>query len=102
MIELKVEIDNIDYDSVIDTLYPFLKDIITKEKPELASVLFLNPTLTEKAVKGAFSLAPQSTKDRWLCSAVNAHFSDIKDMIEQGASNGGIKLSISGMHAEKK
>lgn len=102
MIELKLKIDDVDYDGIINILYPYLKDIITKEKPELASVLFLNPALTEKAVKGAFSLAPQSTKDRWLCSAVNSHSAEIKQMITSGAENSGISFNIIEMNAEKK
>ena len=36
MLELRLVIDDVDYNGALETLYPFLKDIVLKEKPELA------------------------------------------------------------------
>ena len=102
MIEIKLQIDEIDYNSTFDAMYPMLKEVILKDRPELGKSALFNSALLQKTIKGVFSVVPRGTKDGWLCSAVNSHSAEAISYLEGLAREQGADIKISELSAEIK
>ena len=102
MIEVRIQIEDIDYNTTFDAMYPILKEAILKDRPDLAKSVFVNSSLLQRSIKGIFAVVPQTTKDGWLCSAVNSHAADAAGYLENLAMQQGASIRISSIEAVRK
>ena len=102
MIELKLKIESIDYDSIADILAPALKDRIdSSEFPAWARLLFLAGGMDGSAFKKILSRVPSESIDEFVVKLLNDKSDKAASVIEDLAATKGIKIKISDVSASK-
>ena len=102
MIELKLKIDNVDYDSLADILAPALKDRIeSSEFPAWARLLFLAGGMDGSAFKKILSRVPSDAIDEFVVKLINDKSGQAAKMIEDMAASKGINIKVSDVSAGK-
>ena len=102
MIELKLKIEDIDYDSVADILAPALKDRIdSSEFPAWARLLFLAGGMDGAAFKKILSRVPDDAIDGFVVKLLNEKSEKASQIIEDMAASNGIKIKIADVKATK-
>lgn len=102
MIELKLKIENIDYDSLADLLAPALKDRIdSSEFPAWARLLFLAGGMDGAAFKKILSSVPNDAIDDFVVKLLNDKSDKAAEIIEELAASKGINIKIADVSASK-
>ena len=102
MIELKIKIEDIDYDSLADILAPALKDRIeSSEFPAWARLLFLAGGMDGAAFKKILSRVPDDAIDDFVVKLLNEKSDKAAAMLEELAATKGINLKITDVSASK-
>ena len=102
MIELKLKIEDIDYESVADILAPALKDRIdSSEFPAWARLLFLAGGMDGAAFKKILSRVPDDAIDGFVVKLLNEKSEKASQIIEVLAASNGIKIKIAAVMATK-
>lgn len=102
MIEIKLKIEDIDYDSVADILAPALKDRIDgSEFPAWARLLFLAGGMNGDAFKKILSRVPKDAIDDFVVKLLNEKGDKTAEFLEEIASSKGVNIKISDVKAYK-
>lgn len=104
MIELKILIDEIDYDSVADFLVPLLVEKLKKEDRTglFGSVLSGNSAMASNmAARGLLEKLPQEKKDELVVQLLTKNRDKLLETGRTAAAKNGIRLQICDVSAKK-
>ena len=103
MIELKILIDEIDYDSVADFLVPLLVEKLKKEDRTglFGSVLSSNSAMASNMARGLLEKLPQEKKDELVVQLLTKNRDKLLETGRTAAAENGIRLQICDVSAKK-
>ena len=101
MIEIKMTVDDVDYEEILETLYPLLEERLYKkiENPLLAGLLSKMKGLPMVTIKAMLKTLPQKTKDELVVLCLNYYKENIVRMLTDTLERHGIPLNIQDMEA---
>lgn len=105
MIEIKIQIDDIDYNSTAEALMPILAEHLKENGGALSSLagLFSSPgSLGAASAKAIISKMPKSAKDDLIVRALEANKDKLTAQLEQLGGKNGLIFKITAASAEKK
>ena len=96
MIDVKISVNNVDYEAALDTLLPVLLEHLSKksENAFLASVLSKTKGVSSIAAKAALKALPQDTRDELAVACLNHYKEDIQRLLTVVSKQKGIALQI--------
>ena len=102
MIEIKIAIDEVDYEGALETLYPVLAEYLSEktENSLLAGILSRTKGFPVKAVKAGLKTLPQDTKDELAVLCLNHYKEKIVDSLVNILGKHGILLKVLDMEME--
>ena len=103
MIELKILIDEIDYDSVADFLVPLLVEKLKKEDRTglFGSVFSGNSAMASNMARGLLEKLPQEKKDELVVQLLPKNRDKLLETGRTAAAKNGIRLQICDVSAKK-
>ena len=101
MIEIKMTVDDVDYEEILETLYPLLEARLYNkiENPLLAGLLSKMKGLPMVTIKAMLKTLPQKTKDELVVLCLNYYKENIVRMLTDTLERHGIPLNIQDMEA---
>ena len=99
MIKIELEIENIDYDTLIRRYLPQLKEELCCSGGPAAALL--SGTGGDLAARMIAAL-PEEKKDALACQLLNANRHAVQELAEKAAAGQGVRLSVTGLRAEAK
>ena len=101
MIEIKMTVDDVDYEEILETLYPLLEERLYNkiENPLLAGLLSKMKGLPMVTIKAMLKTLPQKTKDELVVLCLNYYKENIVSMLTDTLERHGIPLNIQDMEA---
>lgn len=101
MIEIKMTVDDVDYEEILETLYPLLEERLYNkiENPLLAGLLSKMKGLPMVTIKAMLKTLPQKTKDELVVLCLNYYKENIVRMLMDTLERHGIPLNIQDMEA---
>ena len=104
MIEIKIQIDNIDYDSAADTLLPLLADQLacSTDNPMLKQLFSGRQRLSLSAAKSFISVLPKEKKDELVVKYMNSNKVQLSQKLMQFAADNKIRLNIKNIEVENR
>lgn len=95
MIEIKLAVDNVNYESIVELILPVLCDSI-KEKKELSFLneLLANAEISKNVITAALNAIPDETKTNMVLSAAECYNDKILEMLKDFVIKKGIKIDI--------
>ena len=83
MIEIKMTVDDVDYEEILETLYPLLEERLYNkiENPLLAGLLSKMKGLPMVTIKAMLKTLPQKTKDELVVLCLNYYKENIVRML---------------------
>ena len=101
MIEIKMTVDDVDYDEILVSLYPLLEERLYNkiENPLLAGLLSKMKGLPMVTIKAMLKTLPQKTKDELVVLCLNYYKENIVRMLTDTLERHGIPLNIQDMEA---
>ncbi|OUP19443.1 hypothetical protein B5F29_08920 [Lachnoclostridium sp. An196] len=101
MIEIKMTVDDVDYEEILETLYPLLEERLYNkiENPLLAGLLSKMKGLPMVTIKAMLKTLPQKTKDELVVLCLNYYKENIVRMLTDTLERHGIPLNIQDMEA---
>ena len=101
MIEIKMTVDDVDYEEILETLYPLLEERLYNkiENPLLAGLLSKMKGLPVVTIKAMLKTLPQKTKDELVVLCLNYYKENIVRMLTDTLERHGIPLNIQDMEA---
>ena len=103
MIELKILLDDIDYQSLADVLVPLLAASMKNGKGGiLGDVLAKNPDTAVSMARTILSKMPQEKKDELLLQLVDKYRDKLLQAGENALARQNIHLKLCGLSAEKR
>ena len=101
MIEIKMTVDDVDYEEILETLYPLLEERLYNkiENPLLAGLLSKMKGLPMVTIKAMLKTLPQKTKDELVVLCLNYYKENIVRMLTDTLERQGIPLNIQDMEA---
>ena len=101
MIETKMTVDDVDYEEILETLYPLLEERLYNkiENPLLAGLLSKMKGLPMVTIKAMLKTLPQKTKDELVVLCLNYYKENIVRMLTDTLERHGIPLNIQDMEA---
>lgn len=102
MIEIKIAVDEVNYEEALETLYPILADRLTEKmrNPLLAGILSKTKGLSLSAVKAALKTLPQETKDELAVLCLNHYKEKIVRVLTDTLTEQGISLKVQEIEVE--
>ena len=101
MIEIKMTVDDVDYEEILETLYPLLEERLYNkiENPLLAGLLSKMKGLPMVTIKAMLKTLPQKPKDELVVLCLNYYKENIVRMLTDTLERHGIPLNIQDMEA---
>ena len=101
MIEIKMTVDDVDYEEILETLYPLLEERLYNkiENPLLAGLLSKMKGLPMVTIKAMLKTLPQKTKDELVVLCLNYYKENIVRMLTDTLERHGSPLNIQDMEA---
>ena len=101
MIEIKMTVDDVDYEEILESLYPLLEERLYNkiENPLLAGLLSKMKGLPMVTIKAMLKTLPQKTKDELVVLCLNYYKENIVRMLTDTLERHGIPLNIQDMEA---
>ena len=100
--ELKLNIDNIDYNSLAELMMPMLIDHMSNDSDDLMSrLMLLSQGFTAATVRAILGKMSQEKKDELLIRIINKNKPRIKQFITDMALSQGIRMDVNDVSAEK-
>ena len=98
MIEIKMTVDDVDYEEILETLYPLLEERLYNkiENPLLAGLLSKMKGLPMVTIKAMLKTLPQKTKDELVVLCLNYYKENIVRMLTDTLERHGIPPEHSG------
>lgn len=97
MVELKVQLDEIDYSSIAEMALP-----IMKEKLKGSTVGSMIDNVPASALNGFLKFIPQDKKDEIVIGIVNQYEDRIIRFLEKAAADKGVNVKVKGVSGLKK
>lgn len=95
MIEVKVNIQDVDYAAAVKVLMPVLLERLSHSSNSLAAVLLRRTNnLPAAAAKAALEVLPKSVQDELSATCLNHYSTEIAQAISNLAAQKGIRLRI--------
>ena len=96
MLEIKLNVEEIDYTEVIDVILPIVLDKLaaTSENTLVMSLLTKMKGLSGAALKVAVAVLPGEIKDELAAAAVNHYSKEIGQLMERAAKEKGITMKL--------
>lgn len=103
MIDVKISVNNVDYEAALDTLLPVLLEHLSKksENAFLVSVLSKTKGVSSIAAKAALKALPQDTRDELAVACLNHYKEDIQRLLTEASKQKGIALQIEGIDSRR-
>ncbi len=103
MIELKVLIDNLDYDSIAEFLIPALAESMAKDQKGgiLGGVLAQNPEVMTSMARTLLGTLTQEKRDELLVQLVNKNREKLLQKATKAAADKGIQVKLCDLTARK-
>lgn len=99
--EIKIEIDDVDYDSLVELMMPMLMDHFSGDTDDLRTrLLLLSKGFTESTVRTILSLMSKEKKDELFIKMINKNKPRIMDMLTEMAMSKGVRMKISDVRAD--
>jgi hypothetical protein len=104
MIELKVQISDVDYDSLTDILWPLVAGQVAEKSSgsALGKIFSGSQGLAASAAKAAIKSMPQNRKEELLVRLLNENRGKLTEMLVRLAADNGVKVKVEGVKAEQK
>lgn len=103
MLEIKLSVENIDYESLADLIVPILKDKSDSgELPIWAKLMFVGGGMNGDTARKIISKIPKEKLDEFTVKLINEKSSAVTDMLEEMISSKGIKVVITDVKASLK
>ncbi len=100
--EIKINIDDIDYDSLAELMMPMLLDHMSSDNEDLMSrLMLLSQGFTASTVRAILSKMSQEKKDELLIRMINRNKPRIMQFITDMASSQGIRMTVNDVEAKK-
>lgn len=100
--EIKLNIDNIDYDSLAELMMPMLLDHMSTDNDDLMSrLMLLSQGFTASTVRLILSKMSQEKKDELLIRIINKNKPRILSFITEMALSQGIRMDVIDVEARK-
>lgn len=103
MIELKILIDEIDYDSVADFLVPLLVEKLKKEDKTglFGSMLSGNSAMASNMARSLLEKMPQEKKDELVVQLLSKNREKLLETGRNAAAKNGIRLQLCDVSAKR-
>jgi hypothetical protein len=102
VMEIKINIDDIDYDSLAELMMPMLLDHMSSDNEDLMSrLMLLSQGFTASTVRAILSKMSQEKKDELLIRMINRNKPRIMQFITDMASSQGIRMTVNDVEAKK-
>ena len=99
--EIKINIDDIDYEALADRMMPLLISQLSNDREDVATrLMLLSQGFTESAVKMILSKMPKEKKDQLLVRLINKNKPQIMELIGEMALSQGIRLNVNDVEAK--
>lgn len=99
--EIRINIDNIDYDALADRMMPMLIEQMANDKDDVVTrLMLLSQGFTESTVKMILSRMSQQKKDELLAKLINKNKSKIMGLFTDMAAGQGIRLTVTDVEAK--
>lgn len=109
MLEIKITLDNIDYDAAIDVLFPVISDKLEErlgEKSAIAGAVgkLIGKTqgINKTVIKGVFSRLSVEKKEELIAWCVNAKPREIGNMLTGAFKKANVSFDVKGLEMEQK
>ncbi len=102
MIRLTIDIEDVDYDSVVDMILPELEEqLCGPDAPAWAKMLKLGSANTADAIRKIMAKMPKSTLDSTAVKTINKNSAKAAALLEEMALSKGVRVRISDVNASK-
>ncbi|MCQ2443450.1 MAG: hypothetical protein MJ077_10155 [Oscillospiraceae bacterium] len=100
MIKLELELTEVDYNSLMEQLLPYMGDHLRNNGNPLG--MLLSNGMSSSMAKRVLATVPQSQKDALVCDLINSNSVKMAQKAEDSAAKHGIAVKISSIHASSK
>ena len=103
MLELRILVDNIDYDSIAEYLIPAVAEKLRREEKGgiLGNVLAGNPDMAASMARTVLDKMPQEKKDELLVQLLNRNRDKLLEKGRTLAAENGVRLQLCDVSARK-
>lgn len=102
MIEIKMNISDIDYDSMAELIAPMLREKADKgELPAWIKLLMIGGGNGTDAVKKVMHRIPEDKKEQFIASLIDGNSENAGKLLGELAAMKGVHLKVSGVTASK-
>lgn len=96
MIEIKIAISDVDYESALDALWPVLVEHFEKsgEKTLASAIISKTKGVSAAAAKAALKILPQETKDELVAMGLTHYREDISGLVMDFAKQRKVSMKV--------
>ncbi|MEA4965322.1 MAG: hypothetical protein VB055_05815 [Oscillospiraceae bacterium] len=100
MIELKLTVDELDYDGLLERYLPLMTEKLRESGSPVGMLLSngMPASMAKKIIAGL----PKATKDKLTADLLNANEEKLREALEQFATEQGVSLRVGSIRAEVK
>ena len=99
--KITLNINNIDYESIIDQSIPLLKEKAPADNNILLKTISGIPSMPGDIPKKMLNALPQETKDELVVYLINSNKDKIAELLQNTLANKGIELRIDDIEIKK-
>lgn len=100
MLKLELEISELDYESLLDTLLPLIGDQLRNSGNPLG--MLLSNGMSSGMAKKILSTLPREQVDGLVADVINGNSRKLIDKVEEAASQNHIGVKVAAIHATAK
>ena len=101
MLKLTVDVTDLDYDALVEHFLPQLIESYSQQNPTLGRLLSGGSGLAAGAIKSIVSHMSEDKKEAMAADLLTKNGGLLTDKLEGVLLENGIKVNVSGFHAEK-
>ena len=100
MLKLTVNVEDLDYDALVDQFLPQLIDNFSRQNPTLGRLLSGGSAIAASVVKGIVSRMPQEKKEAMAAELLEKNSAALTGKLEGLLLENGIKVRVTGFTAK--
>ena len=100
MLKLTINVEDLDYDALVERFLPQLIDGFSKQNPTLGRLLSGGGTLAASAIKGIISRMPLEKKEAMAAELLERNSGMLTGKLENLLLENGVKVRVSGFTAK--
>ena len=100
MIKLELYVEELDYESLVETLMPLVGEKMKGSGNPIGNLLSAGMPIS--MVQGVIGSLPKAKKDKMAADFINSRADDVCRKLENTAKKHGIDLELASIHAEVK